>query len=104
MRLLNFGVIGAVICVMGPVPVTAQSEFIKDHAREVVRKVGVHLNVSFREPIDPDVTKGQTYGVSIGLSPGRTNGWKYPVGLTMFSEGLHSPNGEQFAEMNSAST
>jgi len=101
MRLLNLGLIGAVMCALAPLSANAQSEFVKDHTKELVRKVGIHLNMSFREPIDPDVTKGQTYGISIGLSPGRNNGWKYPVGLTMFSEDLHSPNGEQFAVMNS---
>jgi hypothetical protein len=98
---MTYGLIGAVVVALAPVPAEAQSEFVKDRTMEMVRKVGIHLNSSFRNPVDPDVTKGQTFGISIGLSPGRTNGWKYPVGLTMFSEDLHGPNGEQFAVLNS---
>ena len=75
----------------------AQPSFIKDNVVKMVRKVGLHGNVSFREPTDPDVTKGTTFGASVGLSPGRTNGWRYPFGLTTFSEYLHGPNGQQFA-------
>ena len=75
----------------------AQPSFLKDNVAKMVRKVGLHGNVSFREPTDPDVTKGTTFGASVGLSPGRTNGWRYPFGFTMFSEYLHGPNGQQFA-------
>jgi hypothetical protein len=35
------------------------------------------------------------------LSPGQTNGWRYPVGITMFNENLHGPNGQQFALLRS---
>jgi len=42
------------------------------------------------------VTKGTTFGASIGLSPGRDNGWTYPVGLTMYSQDLHGPNTQPF--------
>jgi len=106
MRLLHFVPIGALVVVMTPGSAYAQSEtahgrseFVKDHALEMARKVGVHLNMSFRDPVDPDVTKGRTFGISMGLSPGRTNGWTFPVGLTLFSEDLHSPNGETFGSM-----
>lgn len=75
----------------------AQPSFIKDNVAKMVRKVGLHANASFREPTDPDVTKGTTFGASVGLSPGRTNGWRFPVGFTLFSENLHGPNGQQFA-------
>jgi hypothetical protein len=100
MKLLNLGLIGAALFAIAPARADAQSEF-KDRTMDMVRKVGIHLNVSERHPIDNDVTKGQTFGISIGLSPGRNNGWKFPVGITMFSEDLHSPNGEEFAVMNS---
>jgi hypothetical protein len=63
----------------------------------LIRKVGVHGNVSVRHPTDNDVTRGLTFGPSIGLSPGRTNGWKYPVALSMFRQELHSPSAAQFA-------
>ena len=65
----------------------------------LIRKVGVHGNMSVRHPTDNDVTRGVTFGPSIGLSPGRTNGWKYPVALSMFSEDLHSPSGAQFGSV-----
>ena len=84
-----------------PSPAQAQPEFIKDNAVKLARKVGVHLNTSIREPIGSDVTKGTTFGASIGLSPGRTNGWRYPFGFTMFSENLLGPNGQEFAELRS---
>jgi hypothetical protein len=100
MDLLKLGLIGAVVVAIAPSHAIAQSES-KDRTMGIVRKVGVHLNMSVRDPIDPDVTKGQTFGISIGMSPGRSNGWRYPVGLTMFSENLHGPNGEQFAVLNS---
>jgi hypothetical protein len=93
------GIIGIVLLATLPVPARAQTAKIKDNLGKVIRKVGVHVNMIFREPIDSDVTKGRTYGLSIGLSPGRTNGWTYPVGLTMFSEDLHSPSGAQFGVM-----
>jgi hypothetical protein len=82
-----------------PARAHAQSSFIKDNVVQIIKKVGVHGNVSVRHPIDEDVTKGVSLGGSIGLAPGRTNGWKYPVGLTLFREQLHSPNGEEFAEV-----
>ena len=79
----------------------AQSSFLKDNLVKMIRKVGVHANASYRHPIDDDVTKGKSFGASIGLSPGRTNGWRYPVGITMFDENLHGPNGQQFALLRS---
>jgi hypothetical protein len=100
MRLLHFAPIGAIVAILAPGSAYAQSEVVKkDRVLEMARKVGVHLNMSFRDPVDPDVTKGRTFGISMGLSPGRTNGWTFPVGLTMFSEDLHSPNGETFGSM-----
>ena len=89
-------VIAAALIAIVPARAHAQGEF-KDHVAELIRKVGVHGNMSLRKPLDSDVTKGTTFGPSIGLSPGRTNGLKYPVGFTMFSEDLHSPNGAPFA-------
>ena len=38
-------------------------------------------------------------GISVGLSPGRTNGWRYPFALTFFSQDLHSQNGVEFASV-----
>src|SRR5262245_27482559 len=99
MTIRTFALIGGLAVALGPVPAQAQSEPSRSGAVELIHKVGIHLNTSFRDTTDPDVTKGTTFGASIGLSPGRENGWTFPVGLTMFSEDLHSPNGETFAVM-----
>jgi len=84
-----------------PSPAVAQQEFLKENVKKIIRKIGIHANISVREPLDHDVTKGTTYGVSIGLSPGRTNGWRYPFGFTTFSENLNGPAGEEFATFKS---
>jgi hypothetical protein len=84
-----------------PSPAVAQQEFLKENVKKIIRKIGIHANVSVREPLDHDVTKGTTYGASIGLSPGRTNGWRYPFGFTTFSENLNGPTGEEFATFKS---
>jgi hypothetical protein len=95
----HFSLAGVVVVVLTlmPNPARAQGDTIREAATKLIRKVGVHGNMSFRDPVDSDVTKGTTFGPSIGLSPGRTNGLKYPMGISMFSEDLHSANGEQFA-------
>lgn len=101
MKLRDFGLIGTVLLTMVPAPAQAQPEFIKETATKIIRRVGVRANMSFRDPVDPDVSKGTTFGLSVGLGPGHTNGWRYPIGFTMFSENLHSPNGEPCAVMRS---
>ncbi len=89
----------AVLVLLSPSTALAQQSFIKTNVTKLIRKVGVHANVSFRAPVDNDVTEGQTYGVSIGLSPGDTNGWRYPFALAFFGEDLHGPTGAQFARL-----
>ena len=79
------------------VPAPAHAGVIKDNLARLIRKIGIHGNGSYRHPLDRDVTKGWGYGVSIGLSPGHTNGWKYPFALTFLTQDLHSPNGDEFA-------
>jgi hypothetical protein len=37
----------------------------------------------------------------VGLSPGDTNGWRYPVALGFFSEHLRGPSGRDFALLRS---
>ena len=69
-------------------PTPERADTFEDKILALIRKVGVHGNMSVRHPTDNDVTRGLTFGPSIGLSPGRTNGWKYPVALSMFSEDL----------------
>lgn len=80
-----------------PSTVHAQQEFIKSNVAKMIRKIGVHANTSFRAPTDNDVTTSGTYGLSVGLAPGETNGWRYPVGLVFFSEHLNGPSGREFA-------
>jgi hypothetical protein len=91
----------AALLVAGPSFVAAQPAFIKDNTGKMIRKLGVHLNTSFRQPTDADVSKGRSYGVSVGLSPGQSNGWRYPVSLSWFSENLHGPSGGRFAALRS---
>ncbi len=92
---------GALLLTALPAPAQAQMDPLKDNLGKMIRKIGVHANVSVREPLDGDVTKGTTFGASIGLSPGRTNGWRYPFAFTTFSEDLHAPGGETFASFKS---
>ncbi len=99
MKLFYFSLIGAVILVCVPTPAHAQSDYIKDNVARLIRKVGVHGNVSYRHPLDHDVSKGWGLGASVGLSPGRTNGWRYPFALTLFSQDVHSPNGVEFGSV-----
>ena len=101
MRLQRLGLSAALVLTVMPSPAMAQPEFLKENVIKIVRKVGVHVNASDREPLDHDVTKGLTFSASVGLSPGRKAGWRYPFGFTTFSENLHGPNGEQFATFKS---
>jgi len=78
---------------------SANAGDLRDTAITWIHKVGLHGNVGFRHPTDPDVSRGVTYGPSVGLSPGQNNGWKFPVALSMFSEDLHSPAGTEFGSI-----
>lgn len=95
----TFAALTAALLIVLPSNAAAQPEFIKDNVAKMIRKVGVHANSSFRAPVDRDMTEGRTYGLSIGLSPGETNGWRYPFALAFFSEHLNSPGGTQFAKL-----
>jgi hypothetical protein len=99
MKLHRLVLIGAVIFACVPAPVHAQSSFIKENTARLIRKIGIHGNVSYRHPLDHDLSKGWGKGVSVGLSPGRTNGWRYPFALTFFSQDVHSPNGIEFGSV-----
>jgi hypothetical protein len=98
MKLFSCGLM-AVLLIAAPSPAQAQPEFIKEKAETLVRKVGVRVNLGFRNPIDSDVTKGRTIGVTVGFGPGSRTGWRFPVALTRFSEYLHSPSGERFGSL-----
>ena len=84
-----------------PSQASAQADFLKTNVAKMIRKAGIHANASFRNPVDPDATKGRTWGLSVGLSPGDTNGLRYPVALAVFSENLHSPGGPQVGVLRS---
>ena len=101
MKIHHASIILALSFFLAPATAQAQPEFLKDNVGKLVRKVGVHVNISVREPLDHDVTKGTRFGASIGLAPGRSNGWRYPFALTTFSENLHTPSGEKFAVFKS---
>jgi hypothetical protein len=93
-----FAALTAVLLV-APSAALAQQDFIKSNVAKLIRKVGVHANASFRAPVDRDLTGGRTYGISIGLSPGQTNGWRYPFALVFFSEHLQTPTNTDFAKL-----
>jgi hypothetical protein len=97
----HLGLIGVMVLAMAPVPAQAQQETFQDNVKAVIRRVGIHAKLSLRKFVDPDVTKGTTIGPSVGLGPGRTGGWKYPVGFTTFRDHLQTANGEPFAVLKS---
>jgi hypothetical protein len=99
MQLSRIGALTVAALTLAVAPARAQSDFIKDNAGKIIRKVGVHVNVGVRTPLDDDVSSGTGVGVSVGLSPGLTNGWKYPVSLSWYHENLISPNGVEFAQL-----
>src|SRR5262245_32169461 len=99
MKALFLVIVAAQMLVCAPATAHAQSGFLRENTARLIRKIGVHGNVSYRHPLDSDVSKGWGKGISIGLSPGHTNGWRYPFALTFFSQDLHSPSGETFASV-----
>jgi hypothetical protein len=101
MKIHHASAIVVLACFLSPAPAQAQPEFVKDNVSKIVRKLGVHVNWSVREPLDSDVTKGQSFGGSIVLGGGRTTGWKYPIAITTFDETLMAPGGSQFATLKS---
>lgn len=83
-----------------PRPALAQSEFVKDNLGKLIRKVGFHASTSFADPVGTDkVQRDGSYGVSVGLAPGKTNGWRYPFGIAWYTEQLVSPNGQAFGDL-----
>lgn len=79
-------------------PAFAQ-EVSKQEIKNFMRKVGVHANVGVRTPTDKDVTEGLTTGISLGVAPGRHNGWKFPIGLSSYGEDLNGPSGNHFGRL-----
>lgn len=81
-------------------PAMAQQEFLKDNLGKLIQKVGVHVGASFADPMDTrEAYRDGSYGVSVGLAPGATNGWRYPFGIGWYTEELVAPNGAIFSQM-----
>ena len=100
MRRHVLGTSVAIILALLPRPAAAQSEFVKGNLTKLIRKVGFHASTSFADPVGTDrVRRDGSYGVSVGLAPGKTNGWRYPFGIAWYTEELVSPNGPVFGEL-----
>lgn len=84
---------------IGAAPAFAQGDFVKNNLTQMIKKVGVHVSAGVHQPLDKDVTKGTTLGVSVGAAPSHTGGWKYPVGLAFVSADLRGPSGDQFGTL-----
>ena len=82
MQLSRIGALTVAALTFIVAPARAQSDFIKENTGKIIRKGGVHGSIGLRHPTDDDVSSGRSYGASVGLSPGLTNGWKYPVSLS----------------------
>src|SRR5262245_30390245 len=100
MRRLAAGVFVLVIQAFTPHAATAQQEFIKDKTAKMIAKIGVHVSSSFADPLDTkQASRDGSYGVSVGLAPGKANGWRYPFGIAWFTEELVAPNGTTFSQL-----
>jgi len=98
----HLGLIGALVIALLPHPAQAQSDFLKDKVGKIVRKVGFHASTSFSDPIDQEnIIRDGSYGLSVGLAPGTTNGWRYPFGFGWFTEELRGPSGASFVKLQS---
>jgi hypothetical protein len=101
-RIRNFALIGALLIALVPRPAHAQGDFLKDTVGKMVRKVGFHASTSFSDPIDQkNIVRDGSYGLSVGLAPGLTNGWRYPFGFGWFTEELKGPSGASFVKLQS---
>jgi hypothetical protein len=100
MRLQRLGLSVAFLLTLLPRPAMAQSEFIKDNVTKMIQKIGVHVSTNFADPLDTkEAYRDGSYGVSIGLAPGRNNGWRYPFGIGWFTEEFVAPNGAIFGQL-----
>jgi len=101
-RIRNIGLISALSIALLPSPAHAQGDFLKDKVGKMIRKVGFHASTSFSDPIDQEnIVRDGSYGLSVGLAPGHTNGWRYPFGLAWFTEELKGPSGASFVKLQS---
>jgi hypothetical protein len=102
MRLHTLGVTVAMMLTFAPRPALAQSDFVKDNVTKLIKKIGFHASTSFADPMDTKrAYRDGSWGVSVGLAPGKTNGWRYPFGIAWFTEELRTPDGPSFSELKS---
>jgi len=100
MRLHTLGLAAALAITLVPSPARAQGDFLKDKVGKIIRKVGFHASTNFADPLDTKrAYRDGSYGVSIGLAPGTTNGWRYPFGIAWYTEELVAPNGTIFSQL-----
>src|SRR5512147_1122573 len=100
MRLRILGPIAAFAMTLLPDPAAAQGDFVKDKLGKMIKKVGFHASASFADPLDTQrAYRDGSYGVSVGLAPGNTNGWRYPFGIAWYTEELVAPNGTIFTQL-----
>ncbi|MEP6782411.1 MAG: hypothetical protein ABI983_02010 [Acidobacteriota bacterium] len=103
MRLYALGLSAVLAITLIPSPALAQGDFIKENAGKIIRKIGFHVSTSFANPIDTkNVQKDGSYGLSVGLAPGTTNGWGYPFGFAWFTEELRTPDGPSFMKFQAS--
>src|SRR4051812_18928207 len=100
MRLRALGPAVALALALVPAPAAAQGDFVKDNLGKLIKKVGFHVSTSFADPVDTKrAYRDGSYGVSVGLAPGQTNGWRYPFGIAWYTEELVAPNGTIFSQL-----
>jgi len=101
-RIKNLGLLAVLLVALMPRPAHAQGDFLKDKVGKMIRKVGFHASTSFADPIDQkNIVRDGSYGLSVGLAPGLTNGWRYPFGFGWFTEELKGPSGASFVKLQS---
>jgi hypothetical protein len=101
-RIRHLGLLVALVIALLPRPAQAQGDSIKDNVGKMIRKVGFHASTSFSDPVDKqNIVRDGSYGLSVGLAPGHTNGWRYPFGFAWFTEELKGPSGASFVKLQS---
>lgn len=100
MRLRTLGPIIALALTLVPNSAAAQGDFVRDNVGKIIKKIGFHVSASFADPLDSESAyRDGSYGVSVGLAPGETNGWRYPFGIAWYTEELVAPNGTIFTQL-----
>lgn len=88
------------LAMLFPTPALAQQQFIKDKVSTIIKKVGIHLGSNFTDPLNTkEARKDGSYSVLVGLAPGGSGGWSFPVGISWYTEDLVAPNGVVFGQL-----